>query len=132
MKIYYNKRLEKPKIVLKGKYNNYDYYIVSIGSHPCTYILLPKGHMLYGFDEYDECDLKCHYGITYSRDYLLDEDIGDNWVIGFDYAHFGDYLSYENALLEGDIFGHKYTIYELIEDVKMTIDDLVDRYENSD
>lgn len=130
MKIYY-RSIISPKVILKGTYNGYRYYIVSMGSHPCVYILLPKGHELYGLNEWNDCDLKCHGGITYSRNYLLDEDIGDDWVIGMDYAHVDDYLSYENVLLEGDEFGHKYTMDELMEDVKITIDDLVSRYENS-
>lgn len=127
MKIYYNCRLKQPKIVKNGTYRNFEWYIITLGTHPCSYILLPKDHKLYGVKDENSIDVKCHCGITYSRDYLLNIDTKGKWVIGYDYAHLGDYYSSDWAIFH-KFNDHKYTIEELEVDIKNTIDDLVNRY----
>ena len=83
-------------------------------------MILPKDHKYYG-KHYDEIDIRCHYGLTYSRDYLISKDLikEDVWVIGWDYAHLGDYLPYD---FSDD--GHKYTLDELEYEVKEVIKQL--------
>ena len=52
----------------------------------CGYVCLPVGHPFYekGYDETE--DLEVHGGLKYT-----DLEDGD-WVVGFDCAHFGDFI----------------------------------------
>jgi len=75
----------------KGINNGYKYAIISYGTHPCCYVFLPKGHKYYG-KNYDDIDIDCHYGLTFSEDDLPYNPLqNDDWIIGWDYAHCGDY-----------------------------------------
>ena len=53
------------------------------------YVGIPKGHVLYG-KEYVDIDIDCHGGLTYSRDYLIDQSDKDVWWIGYDTGHYLD------------------------------------------
>lgn len=64
------------------------------------YVLIPKGHKLFGVD-YNDIDVNVHGGLTYSQEITADhierlglevEDIG-MWCVGFDTAHYQDTLS---------------------------------------
>ena len=124
MQIYYNKRLEEPVVLEQGNYKGYDYYIITLGTHPCCYVVLPKEHEYYKESCFD-IPIECHYGLTYSESNLMDRlEEGKYWVIGWDYAHFGDYLSYYIALLDGDENGHKWTLDELRQEVYLVIEQL--------
>lgn len=128
-RIYYNERLDNPIVLENEKYKNYEYYIITLGSHPCCYVLLPKGHKYYG-KNYDEIGIKCHYGLTYANNKLLKNNVIENgeWVIGWDYAHLDDYVSYDSfysSFLEGDVQGHKYSLDELRKEVYDVINQLV-------
>ena len=107
---------ERDYIILdEGVYNNVKYKIVSYGTHPCCYVFLPKGHKYYG-KNYDDIDIDCHGGLTYSK-----EDDNSNWVIGWDYAHFDDY-----TMLSGVVYPYakKWTTEEMLEEVKRVIGQL--------
>lgn len=63
------------------------------GSHHCGYVAVDKNHALYGVG-YDGCgDIDVHGGLTYSS---KKGDYGDMWWLGFDCAHVGDKMLYEN------------------------------------
>jgi len=125
-RIYYSERLENPKILENKEYEGYEYYIITLGSHPCCYVLLPKGHKYHG-KFYDDIPIRCHFGLTYSEPTLFRNNIitGGEWVIGWDYAHFGDYSVFHLPLLESTQNGHKWTLEELREEVKEVINQLV-------
>lgn len=91
----YQKTRHTTTILDKGDYKGFNYAIVSYGTHPCCYVFLPKGHKYYG-REYDEIDINCHGGLTYSGDdlYCNPVCITDTWIIGWDYAHCDDYTGY--------------------------------------
>lgn len=125
LKIYYDRRFEVPKILENEIYKGYEYYITTLGSHPCCYVLLPKGHKYYG-KFYNDIPIKCHYGLTYSENELLDVVKNDEWVIGWDYAHTGDFISFGLKFVEADEYGHKHTLEELRNDVYEVINQLVD------
>lgn len=76
------------------------YCIVSLGTHLCAYIELPKEHKYYGKD-YDDINVLCHGGITYISDQGIiqktNENHRDGFWIGWDYGHFDDYMGYEEA-----------------------------------
>lgn len=123
----YDENIDK-QIVKQEVYLGYQYYIVSYGSHPCCYIKLTKKDKLYKVD-YSNINLLVHGGMTYSRSELwCDND--DAWYIGWDYAHYGDYMlcKYNNELI---MEGHKWTLNELQEDVKKTIEELFNMNEKN-
>lgn len=55
-------------------------------SHWCGYIFINSNHPWYE-KHYDNIDADCHGGLTYS------EYEEDKWKIGFDCAHWGDFVS---------------------------------------
>lgn len=114
------------KVLLDGKYKNYHFIILSIrGSHPCAYIELDKDHPFYGHD-YDEeifDDMPVHCGLTYSKDYLQVADIKDTWIIGWDYAHLGDYVTMPPDVKWSGKDDHKWTVEEILKhDIMPAID----------
>ena len=121
IKIYYGERLEKPVILENKEYEGYEYYIITLGSPPCCYVLLPKGHCYHG-EHYDDIPIECHFGLTYSEPTLLRDNIiaGGEWVIGWDYAHLDDFYSNSRGFS-----GHKWTLGELRNEVYEVIDQLV-------
>lgn len=132
--IYYDGDDETIKLIEEGQIGHYKYIITSLGgSHPCAYIVLDKYDSKYkkvGIGDYDII----HGGITYCDDYLtdlIDED-EEKWVIGWDYAHEGDYVSKQlpySILISsisdwGNPQGKKYTKQEIKQDIKKLIKEL--------
>ena len=83
------------EILDRGTYKDYDYVILSLGTHPCGYVRVPEDHPYYE-KNYDDCNIDCHGGLTYSESYLsvADDKSLDGWWIGWDYAHCDDYRGY--------------------------------------
>lgn len=100
------------------------YYILNLGTHPCAYVKIPKTHKFYKKD-YDDIDIDVHGGLTYSRDFLW---VSENqkvkgWFIGWDYAHYGDYLGFEmlpifNNLAKQQNKDKRWSTEEIFKDVK--------------
>ena len=117
------------KILDKGSYKGFDYAVVSYGTHPCSYIFIPKNHNYYG-KSYDEIELDCHDGLTFSQeDLIFNPMVTDNWVIGWDYRHYTDYDGiYEAEFMKEFKKYHKdlkkWTTKELIKEVKKVIEQL--------
>lgn len=110
----------RKEILVHGMCFGFFYWIVSYGTHPCAYVLIPRNNK-YFKKEYDYIDIDVHGGLTYSDYYLPFESKNSNnigWYIGWDYAHHGDYTGYEEKLpKELRIGGKKWTIEEIKEDV---------------
>lgn len=125
MKIYYGKRLKNPIILENDIYLGYEYYIITLGTHPCCYVLLPKTHKHYGKNHMN-IPIRCHYGLTYAEPKLIKDGIIKNgeWVIGWDYAHLGDYFSIDVPFLGDDPEEKKWTVEELREEVEEVIEQL--------
>lgn len=114
-----------------GIYNGFQYWIMNLGSHPTAYVEIPKGHRYFGC-HYDKVPVVCHYGLTYSEDHLIFHEyspkykcdvktrITDTWIVGWDYAHSGDYY----ASFLGSIGGRKYKTEEIFDEVKQVINQL--------
>ena len=81
--------LNKTEILDEGNYKGYNYVIVSYGNHPCAYIEIPKGYRFYE-KSCGEIDIDCHGGLTYCG--FRDFGFGEKYYIGWDYAHYGDFL----------------------------------------
>ena len=54
------------------------------------YVRLPKGHKFYG-KGYDDIPVECHGGLTFAGEL---EDGDSDYYIGFDTAHFQDYMPF--------------------------------------
>lgn len=117
--IYSSKR--KIELLGKGKYLDYNYYILNLGTYPTAYVEIPKNHKYYLKDFY-EIDIDVHGGITYSDNYLFineNEKITNCWFIGWDYAHLGDYDGCEMIMPEEfRVGGKKWTTMEILQDVR--------------
>lgn len=119
----------KMELLHTDKYKNYKYYILNLGTHPTAYIAIPKGHKLYGQDYndiYDICDIDVHGGLTYSSHDLLGID-SEDWFIGWDYAHAGDYMGYYEDFNNWGIS----TINSLRDDKKWTTEEIIKECENA-
>ncbi len=104
------------EVLVKESFDGYDYLIVSYGTHPCAYVKIPKSHPLYG-KNYTEMDIACHGGPTFSGNLEIDSTDPDNFYVGWDYAHAGDYSGYnENGQQD-----KKYTVADILEDVDYVI-----------
>ena len=109
-------------------YKGFEYYILSLGTHPCAYVRIPEWHKFYHKD-YDNCYVECHGGMTYASDNLQITDGGDKvkgWFIGWDYAHYGDYMGYYemfNSEYTGEN-NHRWTTEEILAEVKGVIEQL--------
>ena len=60
------------------------------------YVRIPKAHKFYqkGYDDIGNA-IECHGGLTFSGDLENDGD----WYIGFDTAHYQDYMPFMQMLL---------------------------------
>lgn len=130
----YQERMTTAELLANGVYNGYEYVVLSLGTHPCAYVLLGEDDKMYGMD-YDEIhenyDVYCHCGLTYSEDVLsflefsqkygceIKTGIHNKWVVGWDYAHYGDYVGYCDAL-----GGKKWSTSEIVDECKEFINQL--------
>ena len=108
-------------------YRGYEFAVMSLGTHPCCYIKLPKGHKYENVD-YGNIPLTVHGGLTYGESCLIvavvdGKQIKDEtgYWIGWDYAHCGDYLGYDSPPFFGTCI---YATEELEMDCRNAIDQL--------
>ena len=124
--VYFEVELDKTlirypsKILDSGQCFGFNYYIISFGSHPCSYVEIPNNHKLYNKKYMDiEDEIEVHGGLTYSCNKLYGvDDTGIKWFIGWDYAHAFDYQLIgrrDGKLIE--LEGHRWTLEELRQDV---------------
>lgn len=92
----------------------------------CAYMGINKDHRLAGKD-YDNMDIPCHYGLTFSapgdEKYMSE----DRWWYGWDYAHAGDYPFYEDLYPFKDMFKNDPLMQKIKEerktkDIKWTVE----------
>ncbi len=109
----------KIELLDSGKCYNFKYYIMNLGTHPTAYIEIPKEHKCYRKD-YGDIDVYVHGGLTYSSEYLWisKQDKIKGWFIGWNYAHYGDYMGYEEMFPKDiRVGGKKWTTEEIREEV---------------
>lgn len=121
---YQSERLDNPIILANGFYRGYEYWILNLGTHPTAYVHVPHEHKECRKD-YDEIPVACHYGLTYSQPYLYrgNKDYAIGWIIGWDYAHYGDY-SGNDRLMFYEANYKKWTTKEIFKEVKNVIEQL--------
>lgn len=131
---YYDHRV-RPSILLdRGTMQGYEYVILSLGTHPCAYVCIPLNHVLHE-THYDDCDIECHGGLTYSQyglhnwhEYsdkynamILTGISDETWVIGWDYAHYQDYMGYYPS-----DSGRRWTTQQIKRHIEEVINQLID------
>lgn len=105
-----------------GRYSEFNYYIISRGTHPCAYIDISNESDI---DTEHIIDDNCHYGETYHKDTLElpgRKMLGD--FVGWDYAHAGDFMGF----YEGDgtlKYAKKWTTKEIYTEIISIIDKIV-------
>ena len=115
----------KVELLCEDKYKGYNYYILNLGTHPTAYVEIPKNNKLYG-KEYEDINIMVHGGFTYSRNELMGIQ-SENWFIGWDYAHGGDFLGYDILFNFGYKSNNKkWTTKEMIEECQNVINQIVD------
>lgn len=118
----------KVEVLYKATYKGYTFYVLSLGTHPTAYVKLPVGHPYY-FKDYNDIDIDVHGGLTYSSDHLF-IDVGvsiEGWFIGWDYAHWGDYIGYfidDEILSKDNDKQKKWTTDEIIQECLDVIEQL--------
>ena len=121
----------KIELLCKDNYKGFNYYILNLGTHPTAYIEIPKGHLLYGMsygEIYDkDYNIDVHGGLTYSDNHLQILENG-NWFIGWDYAHWSDYMPFYDeisiSLKKWTTELKKWTTDEIIEECKKAIEQI--------
>ena len=87
-KMEYQMRLPGYETLAEGKDGGYKWKVLSLGSHPCGYVSVPKNHPFYGKSYWDIGDkIEVHGGLTFSGKLHGFEGL---WF-GWDYAHAGDF-----------------------------------------
>lgn len=71
--------------------------VMQCGAFRTGYVGLPKHHKYY-HTHYNDIPINCHGGLTYSSEYLVDQDDVDRWWIGFDTAHYLDGHDFDAAI----------------------------------
>lgn len=88
--------------------------IINRKSHPCVYVTFPGIEHISSYDQASEM-WDVHGGFTFLGN-LTYNDLEGLWL-GWDYAHYGDYLHSNNDRLNAESFyDKKWTLDELIRD----------------
>ena len=125
--IYQSTRLNPPVVLESGEHNGYNYYVLSLGTHPCGYVEIPPESKYFNVD-YDYIPVECHGGLTYGRGFLHTvANVDDNrYFIGWDYAHYGDFVGYKlGGFDEITSYDRRYTTEDIVRECKDVIEQLV-------
>ena len=85
----------------------------------CAYVGLPLGHSLAGHG-YDDVNIDCHGGLTYSAKGNSEFLPKDHWWYGWDYCHYMDASLLPFPSLSE---GHKWLVKEVEEDSRGALSD---------
>ena len=113
-------------IVKEGVYKRRNWFICSVGTHPCAYVRMTKKEMVY---DWEGMPIDVHGGITFSElkpELSMTEStkiLDKHPLIGWDYAHGGDLYYKRIEDLENKSL-HAYTLNEIKKDVYSVIDQL--------
>ena len=132
--IYEYERGQPAFVLDRGYFLGYEYLVISLGRHPCAYVCVDANNQYYG-KHYDDIHIECHGGVTfaeptisfleYSEKYkcMVRTSIKDKWIIGWDYAHYGDYSVFDRS-------GKKWTTQELKNECEQVIKQLITQENN--
>lgn len=130
--VYQIKRNHANIILDTGIYKNYEYIILNLGTHPCAYICIDLESKFFK-KHYDKIPIEVHGGLTFSNNKLNNileyfdkykcdtlQAFKRDWIIGWDYAHYGDYSGYFP-----DLRSKKWTTQEIKKDIEYAINQLI-------
>lgn len=100
-------------VIIEGEMDGLQYRIYSFGNYPTAYVEATEEQI----DEFYNYGNVVHGGFTFSGTFPNDEDQDRKWL-GWDYAHAGDYVPFMHNVLAP----HKWTIDEIMEDVKRAVE----------
>ena len=148
--VYEYERGQPTVLLNRGKCGDYEYLVISLGRHPCGYVCLTENNKNFG-KFYDDIHIDCHGGLTFSENKIsfleysdkykcmVRTSIKDKWIIGWDYAHYGDYTTFDTF----DQSGKRYTTQEitseclyviaqlLIEEINDNIECIIEKVEKN-
>jgi len=125
------------QLVESGEYEGYKFAIFNYGLNPSAYVGIPDGHPLRGNRTLIYSLINCHGGITLMENLRgeisrknvphLVEVFGNQFVIGWDYAHYGDFLPALALCRAGKVW----TTEEIFDEIKDVIIQLKNIWRNS-
>ena len=117
--IYKEERIA-PEVLAEGDLKEHHYVILSLGTHPTAYVECKKP-----LTQKQEYALRAHGGITYGGPvYWNRED--NRYYIGWDYAHWGDYIGWNTKWPQlSNAHDKKWTTEEIYANVEEVVADLV-------
>ena len=115
-------------------YKGYQYYILNLSTHPCSYIVLDETDKLYGkdIDELDETGIYCHGCWSYAEKTLSSKtnsyvnEYEKKWVIGWDYSHHKDWVSYMSEETNLMLGNKKWATSEMRTEIREVIDQIIE------
>ncbi len=112
----YQKRLPGYETLAEGKSGEYEWKVLSLGSHPCGYVSVPKNHPFYGKKYWDiEDKIEVHGGLTISGKLHS----FDGFWFGWDYAHAGDHTYISGLLFDTE---KRWSSHEIVDECLRTIE----------
>ena len=119
--VYLPKRIEG-EIIAHNVYKDVEYFVVSLGTHPCAYVKCPKEFLDEHTDDWGNLtEIWVHGGVTYTgemSDLKTFKDKDGEYCFGWDYAHAGDYLGNDDS--PWDL--RKWTTEMIVNECKSAID----------
>lgn len=131
--IYQSTRLNPPIVLASGNFDGYNYYVINLGTHPCGYVEIPSTSKYFNVD-YDNIPVECHGGLTYGRGFLhtVADIEDDRYFIGWDYAHYGDYVGYHDSVFMSNYCDARYTTDDIVRECQRVIRQLKELEDVSD
>ena len=109
-------------VIAEGQYRDLSFIVInSMHKYPCAYVDVAPTK-LNGFTEKD-LYLCCHGGVTYSKESLPRQG-EKGWWIGWDYAHWGDFVPFISMGIDIDRTQRKWTTEEVVEECLNVIDEV--------
>lgn len=116
-------KFNKPifKEVAEGDYKDIHWCIRTLGMCPLAYVSIPA-------EQQDKLECLVHGGLSFWNDKLANKD-DNRTYFGWDYGHCGDYMekpTYVKKIIHDYMNENskKYTVSEVIADIKRAIDNL--------
>lgn len=118
----------KATLVKKWKYRGYTCFIVYFMGHFCAYVVIPKKSKFHGETNWEKIPLEVHGGVTFTDKHPM---VRNQWCVGWDYAHFGDYISLPeeitSAEIPAELFGGKvWTDGEIAAECESAVDQIIE------
>ena len=107
--------IRKNEILARGEYEDIDYIVKDLGTHPTAYVRCPEEYLKF---KEEDIPVTVHGGVTFKGSLTGEKGI---WI-GWDYAHIGDY--YASNFLDMESEGTKHTTKELIKECKSAVHEM--------